>query len=43
MRKLLIQKFDKNLNSENYKKIIETENKYLEENNYWDDRFLGGK
>lgn len=41
MRKLLIQKFDRNLNPENYKKLIETESKYLEETNYWGDVYWG--
>lgn len=41
MRELLIQKFDKELNPENYKKLKETENKYLEETNYWDDKYWG--
>lgn len=41
MRKLLIQKFDKELNPENYKKLKETDNKYLEETNYWEDTYWG--
>lgn len=41
MRDLLIQKFDKNLNPENVKKLIETGDKYLEETNYWGDTFWG--
>lgn len=41
MRKLLIQKFNKDLNPENYKKLKETEGKYLEETNYWDDTYWG--
>lgn len=41
MRKLLIQKFDKDLNFENYKKLKETGNKYLEETNYWGDIYWG--
>ncbi len=41
MRKLLIQKFDKNLNPENYKKLKETGSKYLEETNYWGDSYWG--
>ncbi len=41
MRKLLEQKFDKNLNPENYKKLIETGDKYLEETNYWEDKYWG--
>jgi ribA/ribD-fused uncharacterized protein len=41
MRKLLLQKFDKKLNPENYKKLKETGVKYLEETNYWDDKYWG--
>lgn len=41
MKKLLIQKFDKNLNQENYKKLMETGSKYLEETNYWGDKYWG--
>ncbi len=41
MKKLLIQKFDKNLNPENYEKLLGTSDKYLEETNYWDDKFWG--
>ena len=41
MKDLLIQKFDKNLNTENYKKLKATENKYLEETNYWNDTYWG--
>lgn len=41
MRKLLIQKFDKVLNPENYRKLIGTENKHLEETNYWEDVYWG--
>ncbi len=41
MRKLLIQKFDKNLNPENYQKLLETGSKYLEETNYWGDTYWG--
>jgi ribA/ribD-fused uncharacterized protein len=41
MKKLLIQKFDKALNPENYEKLIWTGNKYLEETNYWGDTCWG--
>ena len=41
MRGLLIQKFDKTLNPENYKKLMETGDKYLEETNYWGDIYWG--
>lgn len=41
MRSLLVQKFDKNLNPENFKKLIETGDKYLEETNYWEDTYWG--
>ncbi len=41
MRNLLIQKFDKNLNRDNYNKLLETGNRYLEETNYWDDQYWG--
>lgn len=41
MRKLLIQKFDKELNPELCAKLLETGNKYLEETNYWQDIFWG--
>ena len=41
MKKLLIQKFDKTLNSENYQKLLETGTKHLEEVNYWGDTFWG--
>lgn len=41
MRDLLVQKFDKNLNLENFKKLIETGDKYLEETNYWGDTYWG--
>jgi ribA/ribD-fused uncharacterized protein len=41
MKELLIQKFDKTLNPENYEKLKETENKYLEETNYWGDTYWG--
>ncbi len=38
---LLWQKFDPNLNPENYQKLKETGNRYLEETNYWEDTFWG--
>ena len=41
MKNLLLQKFDKNLNPENYKKLLETGDRYLEETNYWGDTFWG--
>ncbi|MEI6581054.1 MAG: NADAR family protein [bacterium] len=41
MKNLLEQKFDKNLNAENYVKLLETGDKYLEETNYWGDVFWG--
>lgn len=41
MRKLLIQKFDRDINPENYEKLKETGNKYLEEANYWGDTYWG--
>ncbi len=41
MRGLLIQKFDKTLNPENYKRLKETGNRYLEETNYWEDKYWG--
>lgn len=41
MRGLLIQKFDKDLNSENYSRLQETGDRYLEETNYWEDVYWG--
>jgi predicted NAD-dependent protein-ADP-ribosyltransferase YbiA (DUF1768 family) len=41
MRDLLIQKFDPELNPENYEKLLETGDKYLEETNYWEDVYWG--
>lgn len=41
MKNLLTQKFNKELNPENYKKLKETDNKYLEETNYWNDTYWG--
>jgi ribA/ribD-fused uncharacterized protein len=38
---LLKQKFDKDLNPENYKKLQETGDKYLEEMNWWGDLYWG--
>ena len=38
---LLKQKFDKDLNPENFKKLKETGNKYLEEMNWWGDLYWG--
>ena len=41
MRGLVKQKFDKNLNPDNYAKLIETGDKFLEEKNWWGDIFWG--
>lgn len=41
MRELLIQKFNKSLNPENYEKLKATGGKYLEEANYWGDTYWG--
>lgn len=41
MKKLLLQKFDKELNPELYEKLQETGDKSLEETNYWGDIFWG--
>lgn len=41
MKDLLIQKFDKKLNPENHKKLLLTKKKYLEESNYWEDKYWG--
>jgi predicted NAD-dependent protein-ADP-ribosyltransferase YbiA (DUF1768 family) len=41
MKRLLLQKFNQSLNPELYEKLQETENKYLEETNYWGDTFWG--
>ena len=41
MKKFLEQKFDITLNPENYQKLIETKDKYLEETNYWGDKYWG--
>lgn len=38
---LLRQKFNKDLNLENYKKLQETGGKYLEELNWWEDIYWG--
>ena len=41
MKDLLLQKFDKNINPENYEKLKETGDKYLEEMNWWGDVYWG--
>lgn len=41
MEDLLLQKFNQNLNPDLYRKLLETEGKYLEETNYWGDNFWG--
>ena len=41
MRFLLEQKFNPNQNPDNYEKLIATEDKYLEETNWWGDTFWG--
>ena len=41
MRKLLVQKFDKDLNPEVHEKLAVTGDKYLEETNYWGDVYWG--
>lgn len=41
MRFLLEQKFDPELNPENFQKLQETGDKYLEETNWWNDIFWG--
>jgi ribA/ribD-fused uncharacterized protein len=41
MRSLLVQKFDKDLNIELFEKLQSTKGKYLEETNYWGDKFWG--
>lgn len=41
MKKLLVQKFDKELNPNNYEELIKTGDKYLEETNYWGDEYWG--
>lgn len=41
MRYLLEQKFNFELNPENYHKLLETDNRYLEETNWWNDTFWG--
>ena len=41
MKGLVYQKFDKKVNPENYKKLIETSDKYLEEMNWWNDLYWG--
>lgn len=41
MQGFLIQKFDQQLNPDNYERLLETGEKYLEETNYWEDTFWG--
>jgi GTP cyclohydrolase II len=41
MHYLIEQKFDKQLNPENYSRLLETGDKYLEETNWWNDTFWG--
>jgi ribA/ribD-fused uncharacterized protein len=41
MRYLVYQKFDPNINPENYQMLIETGDKHLEEMNWWEDTFWG--
>lgn len=41
MRFLLEQKFDPAQNPDSFKKLMETGDKYLEETNWWGDRFWG--
>ncbi len=41
MENLVTQKFNPDLNPENYKKLLETENKNLEEMNWWEDLYWG--
>ena len=41
MKNLLKQKFNPKINFDNYKKLIATGNKYLEETNWWGDIFWG--
>lgn len=38
---LLEQKFNPDINPENYNKLITTGDKYLEETNWWNDKFWG--
>lgn len=41
MKGLVAQKFDPELNPENYQKLIATGNKHLEEMNWWNDLYWG--
>ncbi len=41
MKNLLLQKFDKEQNPQNYSQLKETASKYLEETNYWGDTYWG--
>ena len=41
MKNLISQKFDKNLNPENYQKLLDTKDKHLEEMNWWEDLYWG--
>lgn len=41
MKDLLVQKFDKDLNPENFDTLLQTGSKYLEETNYWEDTYWG--
>lgn len=41
MQFLLEQKFDPELNPDNYQKLVGTEQAYLEETNWWNDTFWG--
>jgi len=41
MAGLLVQKFDPELNPQNYEKLLATGDKYIEETNWWNDTFWG--
>lgn len=41
MKDLIQQKFDSNINPENYQKLLQTGNRYLEELNWWGDTYWG--
>jgi ribA/ribD-fused uncharacterized protein len=41
MRDLLVQKFDRQLNPELYHLLVSTGTKYMEETNWWGDKFWG--
>jgi hypothetical protein len=41
MHDLLVQKFDPVLNPENHEKLRSTGSRYLEEANYWEDKYWG--